>query len=122
MTDSCQSRLIHFQKEFNARHDFNHEDIKNLERRYPQASFINIPQAWIISIDQMLEDIFEFGPDLYVRVSQRFGFLDVEFVPNDYNIRYCYDPLVKGCERDIYFIDIDLHEALGYEPWWKIVA
>ena len=58
--ENNKSPLFQFYYKFLDRHDFVDEDIKVLAKNFPNVLFHHIPQAWIIPIDEMLRDIFEF--------------------------------------------------------------
>ena len=100
-------------KEFYYRHDFGSEDVGVLRDKYPHTQFHNIPEAWIVVIDDMMMELVQFSYPTWVQ--QHFGFLSVQFdSPPTENLR----EVIKLAERRLYRIDMDLHKKLDC----KVVA
>lgn len=87
-------------REFNHRHDFNDSDLDVLKQKFPSVSFRNIPQAWIIVIDDLLQTIW---PNVKV-ISQEFGELCIQWVNDPVGLKH-----VAHAEKRLYMIDADLH-------------
>jgi len=96
-----------FAKEFEHRHDFDCEDQETLRSKHPNAYFSNIPDAWVIIIDEMMEAINVIDPGSSWCISQHYGFLSVLPIPNEF-----ISPIIKMAEKRLYKIDIDLHFLL----------
>ena len=94
-----------FSKEFNYRHNFNAEDIGILQQKYPNIKFVNIPEAWIICVDNMLQCLKEYN----IRcIQQYYGFLSVI---GDYSSEA--KEIIKFFEGKMYQADADLHKDLS---------
>lgn len=63
--------------QFDERHDFESEDFSNLKKRFPHCKFTNVPEAWIIIIDEMLCSMRE--PGTIREIRQEYGQLIIEF-------------------------------------------
>lgn len=94
-------------KEFNKRHDFNSDDLKVLQNNFPNIKFKNIPEAWIVLIDSMLLELKKYN---YIvnNVSQYFGHLIIKSSNTDIKFK----KIVAKYEKNLYSIDIDLHDTL----------
>ena len=98
--------ISQFSKEFNFRHDFDVDDIDILKKKYPEVKFLNIPEAWIIQVDNMMQCLKSYN---VVCVQQQYGFLSVilkESTPESKQI-------IQYFENKMYQIDIDLHKDLS---------
>lgn len=74
--------LEEFSKEFIKRHDFYSEDLDNLFNKWPKTSFKNIPEAWIIPIDEMLLKLSNINV-FPIYVEQKYGLLFVQYQEYD---------------------------------------
>lgn len=94
-------------KEFYHRHDFESDDVTVLHERYPSVLFHNIPEAWVVIIDDMLNELQHMADVTWVK--QHFGFLTVQFrePPTD-DVK----ATVRYAEERLYRIDVDLHKKL----------
>jgi hypothetical protein len=94
-------------REFYYRHEFGSEEISVLHNNHPGIMFHNIPEAWLVVIDQMLDELRSFAQVTWVQ--QHFGFLTVLFKdPPGEDAK----AIVKNAERRLYRIDMDLHKQL----------
>jgi hypothetical protein len=94
-------------KEFYYRHDFGSDDVGILRGKFPNTQFHNIPEAWIVVIDDMMNELVQFSQPTWVQ--QHFGFLSVQFKsPPTEDLR----EVIKLAERRLYRIDADLHKNL----------
>ncbi len=105
-----KSKINILSQEFQHRHDFDSEDLEVLRNNFPGVKIGNIPEAWIILIDKMLQKIFNHVS----AIEQHFGFLVVNYI--DYNEKDLYNvkKVVKSFENKLYAIDKDLHQELNY--------
>lgn len=96
--------LIKLKKEFYKRHDFESKDLEVLYNKFPKVSFKNIPEAWIVLIDKMLNEV---GTYYIKSVEQHYGLLCI----TETNPQYLDLSIVDKYEKRIYNIDKDLHES-----------
>ena len=95
-------------KAFDARHDFEDEDITLLKERHPSVEIINVPTAWVLPIDYMLCDFRH--SDAIRRVEQCFGQLCITFKnrQDDQGRFEKYKVVISKYEEMIREIDADL--------------
>lgn len=117
-SEQLSNTVYQFYNQFLLRHDFISDDLTILNDKYSYVKFYNIPEAWIITIDEMVEDILMVGQNPSIKVSQKMGFLDVEFVSSGSKKLIDYSFIIKAAERELYLLDADLHGDLNYEEWW----
>ena len=98
-----------FSVEFNARHDFDYEDIDFLHINYPTISFSSIPQAWVCPIEEVLGQVADEDFGKIHSISQVMGHLVVDYCPTSEHNRVLFSKL----ERKLISLDIDLHDELG---------
>ncbi len=92
--------------EFDERHDFESADLKVLKNKFPHAEFNNIPEAWIIVVDDMMRNMRD--PGCVKKVRQEYGQLIVEF-RKDFDFPENYK-VVKQAESKIYKLDKDIND------------
>jgi len=91
-------------EEFNFRHDFVSDDLDLLETKYPKVKFHNIPEAWIIVIDDFLK-----RNSFFVKsITQYFGLCCISYTKNAPD--FIVDEF-KKTEKLLYRADIDLHRS-----------
>jgi hypothetical protein len=96
-------------KSFDARHDFDDEDMELLRERHSAVEFYDIPTAWIVPIDEMLCLMRLRNPVEAVRQVE--GELVVVFKLGTPKERLDkYQRIVQAAENKIYDIDRDLRE------------
>lgn len=95
-------------KEFNLRHNFDSEDIDILKERHPSVRFIDIPEAWIITIDEMLSSMRYATP---VKEVRQFQGLLITILKNGLKSKNIekYRIVINKKEQELYSIDMDLH-------------
>ena len=118
MYQLTNSKIYKLYSAFISRHIFQDQDLQLLKDKYPNVEFSNIPKAWILSIDQMLEDIYNVEPNLKLSVKQVLGFLVVDKIPHDPQFSFNYEYILKNCEKMVYQLDLDLHADVGYKFYW----
>lgn len=118
MYQLTNSKIYKLYSSFLSRHIFDDSDIKVLKDKYPDVKFLNIPKAWILPLDQMLEDIYSVQPHLKLSVKQLFGFLIVDCIPHDPKFSYTFEFILKQAEKLVYQLDLDLHTDVGYKFYW----
>lgn len=96
-----------FADEFRKRHTFGGEDVGVLKNKFPNISFHNIPDAWVIGIDEFLSRI---NPKLITTLRQACGFFYISV--SDLDLGDDFWDQVERIERKLYDLDKDLHEAL----------
>ena len=120
--------LEEFNKEFIKRHDFYSEDLDLLASKWPKTQMKNIPEAWILPIDEMLLELSEIKIFPYC-VEQKFGIMNVRYyelgrepdttyysnqIPDDkqfLKIQAKANGKIKLIDEDLYlFMDIDLYD------------
>ena len=121
--------LEEFNKEFIKRHDFYSEDLDLLASKYNKTKLINIPEAWILPIDEMLLGLSNINI-FPIYVEQKFGMLFVKYNEiKENSLEYQYNPndipydklylkfqdtaniKIKFIDEDLYlFMDIDLYD------------
>jgi len=95
--------------EFEERHDFNSEDLGLLFERHPSVKFFDIPEAWIIPIDEMLCLVRYANP--FNEVRQVDGLLVVSIKNGIKEIDLAkYKKIVSAADYKIYNIDSDLNQ------------
>jgi hypothetical protein len=104
---------IEFAKLFTQRHTFDEEDQKTLRERWHDVNIFDIPDAWLLIVDEMLSQICKIDYRAIASVGQRCGFLFVSF--RDGRERESFLKVVGDAERKLYRIDIDLHKELNDE-------
>lgn len=91
---------------FNSRHDFNSSELNTLYSKFDQIKFENIPEAWIILIDELLSKV----GDNIICVSQKFSYLCINIKNGlDDNKKDLTLNTVKYFENKLYEIDADIH-------------
>ena len=95
-------------KEIDSRQDLSSEDVDVQRERHPSVRFINIPDAWIIGIDEMLSSM-RYGMPLK-EVRQFEGMLITVF-RDDLEMKNLdrYRTVINKKEQELYSIDMDLH-------------
>lgn len=120
--------LEDFSKEFRKRHDFYSEDLDVLFNKWDKTSFKDIPEAWILPIDEMLLELSKINI-FPISIQQQFGLLFVRYrelkLKEDLNIKYSeisedksYLKIqseayykIKSIDEDLYlFMDLDLND------------
>jgi len=89
--------LISYKETFDFRHDFDSEDLDTLRERWPSITFHNIPDAWILLIDEML---------CAMRYSLRIAEIRQK-------LSNSHQQLLAAFEAAIYKIDADISRELG---------
>lgn len=91
-------------QEFKQRHSFNSEDLQVLKKNFPKIVFEDIPDAWIVLLDELL---FAIDYKKISRITQMFGLLIV-----------CNDKLseqdqikISKTEKQLRYIDYDLFKS-----------
>lgn len=103
------SSIVSFEKEFILRHDFEYDDSIVLKNKYKTICFSNIPESWVIPIDNFLSNI----DNIYVnKVSQVYGMLVVDFY--HYKFNSIYKDKIDLLNKRIKRLDIDLYNKYGY--------
>lgn len=100
-----------FAEEFRKRHTFGGEDVGVLKNKFQHISFHNIPDAWILGIDEFLSRI---NPKLVSTLRQACGFFYISV--SDLELDDSFWEQVEIVERRLYDLDKDLHEALERNP------
>jgi len=100
--------LISYKETFDFRHDFDSEDLDTLRERWPSITFHNIPDAWILLIDEML-CAMRYSLRI-AEIRQEFGQLIV--LPNG-KLSNSHQQLLAAFEAAIYKIDADISRELG---------
>jgi hypothetical protein len=114
---SCNISVPAFYREFEHRHEFDSDDIRLLQTKYPHIRFEGIPEAWVIVIDELVRQVGRLDRTALVAVRQDFGFLSV-FRRAGHQYPEIVRELVKLAETRLYLIDVDLHRQLDC----KVVA
>jgi hypothetical protein len=96
-------------EEFNARHDFEYEDIDFLHLNYPTIGFFRIPEAWVCPIDETLRKMTDESICTIRSISQVMGHLVIDYCPTSEQNRVLFATL----DRNLKLLDIDLHDELG---------
>lgn len=112
------SLLDSFNAEFVDRHDFYSDDLNILFGKWQNIKFENIPEAWIILIDNMLLDLSKFNI-LPKRITQSFGQLLVIWGFLD-NITEIQENIIKSTSEEIKLIDEDLYLYFDIDMGIKI--
>lgn len=99
--------LDYFNDEFIKRHDFCSEDLKTLFSKWDAVKFKNIPEAWIIIIDNMLLKFKEYNM-IPKCIEQSFGQLIVFWNFKD-NISQIQEDIIKSTSEELKLIDEDLY-------------
>lgn len=102
-----EQELINNYKIFKYRHDFISEDLNLLKQKYNNISFNNIPEAWII----ILDDFLQIHADKVIEVSQHFGFLSIIYCQHTYLETNLLQDILKDqrrTEKRLEKIDLDL--------------
>jgi hypothetical protein len=95
-----------FSSEFSDRHDFEYEDSEFLKNKYNGILFLNIPKAWVCSIDSALSKM---NQPLNVRsISQVLGFV----VFDTHDLLEHDRKVLLWLEKQLVLLDKDLHEEL----------
>ncbi len=103
--------LERFKRVFDSRHDFNDSDLCVLRNKFPRVKIKNIPTAWILLIDDMLQKC---NKDIS-GVDQYFGQLVISFnVTADQDSIQSTKKIVDKTEEKIREIDKDLHKTHGF--------
>jgi hypothetical protein len=98
-----------FAREFKARHSFDGDDVTVLRENFPEVTFTDIPDAWVLGLDELLSRI---PPAEVLNISQRNGFLFVSIRDGEWaNSDILWDEIEKA-ESKIYDLDSDLHKLL----------
>lgn len=118
MYQLTNSKIYKLYAAFLNRHDFEDSDLNLLQSKYPDVLFSNIPQAWILPIDNMLEDIYSVDPEIKLSVKQMFGFLIIDEIPHNPDFLHTFKEIINSCEKLIYQLDLDLHNEIGYKFYW----
>jgi len=119
--------LEEFNTEFIKRHDFYSEDLDLLCSKWPRTKFKDIPEAWIIPIDEMLLELSMLNI-FPISIQQRFGLFFVRYpelildedlvvdynkIPEDklyLNIQLDANNKIKAIDEDLYlFMDIEFY-------------
>ena len=96
-----------YKETFDVRHEFESEDLEILRERWPGIRFVNIPDAWIFIIDEML-GVMRY--DLRIKeIRQEYG----QFIVVHDELSDSHKKILKKCEAAIYKTDVDLFEQLG---------
>lgn len=97
-----------FVKDFNFRNEIDLSEIDNLSKRFNQTKVKNIPVAWILSIDCLLQNLYERNC-IPLSAAQSYGFLVIEFekLPSQEIL-----DIVKYTEEEVYAFDDDLYKDL----------
>lgn len=97
------SKLLDMSQIFHERHNFDDEDLQLLKERWPTVEFENIPNAWIIPIDEMLFRLRYNNP--IIKITQYYGQPVIYHSElNDKQRR-----IIKRAEQDLKQIDEDLN-------------
>lgn len=88
--------LINYKKEFDSRHDWDDGELNILQSKWPQIKFKNIPQAWIIPIENFL---LKSNLDNIKEIRQEYGQL---IVSNDKMIENRLDSIIKKIDMDLW--------------------
>lgn len=115
-SDNLDSKLRRFYLQFLQRHDFESDDLKTLQLKFPNATFYSIPEAWILPIDDFLTDVECVRADVEIKISQDLGFLNVIFVNDNKDF---YKEMILSLEKKVYILDLDLHLELEYDMYWE---
>jgi hypothetical protein len=95
--------------EFKERHDFDSEDLSLLFERHPAVKFHDIPEAWIIPIDEMLCSVRYDNP--FSEVRQVDGLLVVSIKDGIERTELAkYKEIISAADYKIYNIDRDLNK------------
>ncbi len=100
-----------FAADFRERHSFSGEDVGILKNKFQHISFHNIPDAWVLGIDEFLSRI---NPKLITTLRQACGFFYISV--SDLDLGDDFWDQVERIERKLYALDRDLHEALDRNP------
>ena len=100
-----------FANEFQKRHSFGGDDVGVLKNKYPNISFHNIPDAWVLGIDEFLDRVCIRS---IAAIRQACGFFHVSVVEESLGDGF-WDQ-VEIAERKLYGLDRDIHEALKRSP------
>jgi len=100
--------LQKLEKEFSYRHDFGDSDLNVLGCKYPNIRFNQIPTAWIILLDMMLEKISDCK--FISSITQMSGILCVDVVSE---LSAESDLAISICKKKIEKIDLDLWQDIG---------
>lgn len=102
--------LENFKKEFEKRHDFISHDLDLLYKKHPTVSFLNIPEAWIVPIDEMLFKL-NYKKISHITISQHYGQFIVSTPVAEFKLKYI--KIIDETRRIIESIDRDLYENLN---------
>jgi hypothetical protein len=86
---------------FKQRHSFDSEDQQVLKNNFPKIVFEDIPDAWIILLDELLATI---DNKKISRIAQMFGLLIV----SSYNLSKSDQSKIAKTEKQLIEIDCDL--------------
>lgn len=89
---------------FDDRHEFDAEEENILKLKWPRIKFYNIPQAWIIQLDEFLRNFNSF------KIKEiRQDFAQLTIIPS---VRLTDEEKfnLNSLEKKIYSLDKDLHE------------
>lgn len=100
-----------FAKEFRKRHSFGGEDVGVLKSKFPHISFHNIPDAWVLGVDEFLTRV---DPKAVAAIRQACGFFYVSVF--DLKLGDAFWDQVEIIERKLYGLDKDLHKSLERSP------
>jgi len=103
--------IAEMRKEFERRHDFESTELDVLRERFANTFFGDIPEAWIVPIDETLTRLYS-DPFRVRAVDQRYGFLVVTF-RDGREVSAEHRKIVKTLEQRLYDIDRDLHDSLS---------
>jgi hypothetical protein len=96
-----------FNKMFKERHDFIYSDRYFLDKKYKYIKFLEIPEAWVYSIDKHLSKLRQ--PRKVITVSQILGLLVIE---KDDSMLISDKNILKSLDKNLRDLDIDLYEQL----------
>ena len=97
-----------FAREFSNRHSFGGEDVGVLKDKFPNISFHNIPDAWVLGIDEFLSRV---NIEVITSIRQACGFFHVSVLEGKTGDIF-WDQ-VERIERKLYDLDKDLHKTLS---------
>jgi len=104
--------MVEMRKEFERRHDFDSSELAVMRQKFMNTFFGDIPEAWIVPIDQTLTKLYEDDPFMIRSVDQYYGYVVLTFREGR-KVNDRHREIAKALEMELYDIDSDLHQQTG---------